>query len=76
MGETQEIYYQTNLFESKQINKQEGQVKFAIYDCLYELNEGIDPNKNDDIDVQVLIDIICNISNLNIEEMPAYSREF
>ena len=69
LGETQEIYYQTNLFESKQINKQEGQVKFAIYDCLYELNEGIDPNKNDDIDVQVLIDIICNISNLNIEEI-------
>ena len=69
LGETQEIYYQTNLFESKQINKQEGQVKFAIYDCLYELNEGIDPNKNDDIDVQVLIDIICNTSNLNIEEI-------
>ena len=44
-------------------------MKFAIYDCLYELNEGIDPNKNDDIDVQVLIDIICNISNLNIEEI-------
>ncbi len=35
-----------------------------------ELNERvIDPNKNDDIDVQVLIDIICNISNLNIEEI-------
>lgn len=66
LGEKHRIYYLTDVFESKLITEKEGQNKFEIYDKLFSLNEGIDPNREEEIDIQGLINKIYEVSNLNI----------
>ena len=51
------------------ITEKEGQNKFEIYDKLFSLNEGIDPNREEEIDIQGLINKIYEVSNLNIEKV-------
>lgn len=69
LGENQKIYYRTNLHDSKLINEEEGQRKIEIYDKLFAANEGIDPNRSNEIDVQLLVNKIYDISNMNINEL-------
>ena len=69
LGEKHRIYYLTDVFESKLITEKEGQNKFEIYDKLFSLNEGIDPNREEEIDIQGLINKIYEVSNLNIEKV-------
>lgn len=66
LGEKHRIYYLTDVFESKLITEKEGHNKFEIYDKLFSLNEGIDPNREEEIDIQGLINKIYEVSNLNI----------
>ena len=49
------------MFESKLITEKEGQNKFEIYDKLFSLNEGIDPNREEEIDIQGLINKIYEV---------------
>lgn len=68
LGKEQEMYYITDMFDSQMIDEEEGKNKFKIYDKLSEENIGINPNRNENIKVEMLIKKIYDISKLNIEE--------
>lgn len=68
LGDKQSIYYSTNLFNTIVIENENGKVKFDKYDEFFKCDLGINPNREDNIAAEELIDNIYKISELNYEE--------